>query len=114
MLVDFCYLYPEWQRWLKENEDNLGSPVIDGQPHGVGSGSSPTEELAMKRVELEKNIKIIEESAKEANEFFAKWLIQDVTTPEISYQQMQNIIPCGRRRYFEMRKNFFKILDKKV
>lgn len=113
MLVDFCYLYPEWQKWLKENEDNLGSPVIDGQPHGVGSGSSPTEELALKRSSLTRNIQIIEEAAQEAGTFFATWLLKDVTTPEISYQRM-NDIPCGRRRYFEMRKKFFRILDKKI
>lgn len=114
MLVDYCYLYPEWQQWLKEHKDTIGSPVVDGQPHSPSGTSDPTEDLAMKRVEIEHKMQIIEESAKETSEYFAKWLLKDVTAPEISFRHLQHDMPCGRHRYFEMRKKFFKILDKKV
>lgn len=116
MLVDFCYLYPEWQQWLQDHNDTVGSPVVDGLPHGKGGTGEPTADLAIKRAEIEQNIRMVEETAKEAAGNFARWLLLDVCNPEIHYQQLRwkHNIPCGRNRYFEFRKNFYNLLNKKL
>lgn len=116
MLVDFCYLYPEWQQWLQDHKDTVGSPMADGLPHGKGGTSEPTADLAIKRAEIEHNVRLVEETAKEAGEHFARWLLLDVSNPEIHYQQLRwkHNIPCGRNRYFEIRKKFYNILNRKL
>lgn len=116
MLVDFCYLYPEWQQWLQDHKDTIGSPVVDGLPHGKGSTGEPTADLAIKRAEIERNVRLVEETAKEAGGSFAKWLLLDVCNPEISFQQLKwkYNIPCGGKRYFELRKKYFILLNHKI
>ncbi len=101
-------------RQYKEKLQQLNSICsISSIKYGIIGSNTPskrTEEEAEKRVELEKDIKIIEDSIKEASEEFYDYIMQDVCFG-ISYDNLD--IPLGRTAYFEIRKNFFLILSKK-
>lgn len=53
--------------------------------------------------------KLIERLAKEAGGDIAKWLLQGVTS-SVAYECLQ--VPCGRRQYYNRRRQFYELLDK--
>lgn len=105
----FCLQYPEWQRELKNNTSAVQAISITDMPttHKVGNS---TQRLALKRVELEKKCKLIEQCAIEADREIYMWLIKNATLG-IPYECLD--VPCGRRKFYESRRRFFNILSEK-
>lgn len=80
------------------------------------SVSSPTERDGLRAVELSEKIRKIEQSAEEAGGVFYKWLLVGVTKEYTSYLYLSEKMrmPCGKDKYYAMRRHFFWILNKKI
>lgn len=60
---------------------------------------------------LENDIRIIDEAAKEADESISKYILKN-TVDGIKYEYLD--VPCGRRRFYEVRRNFlYKVYCKR-
>ncbi len=78
-LCGFCEQYPDWKIFLSNNKDTLRSKQIDGMPFvNMGNVSDQTARLAIKRVEIEKKVELIENTAKEASPDLWEYIIKSV------------------------------------
>lgn len=106
----FCLQYPEWKEKLSQEREILIKAVhMTDMPKGNALGNT-TENTALKRVILEEKCKIVEQSAIQADAEIYSWILENVTLG-IPYEWLD--VPCGRRRFYAGRINFFNILDKK-
>lgn len=110
----FCMQYPEWKDELRYNTDTVKSKEITDMPMG-GERHNQIEELAIRRVELQRKCNMIEEAAQEADNAIKDYIIKAVTNDGITFTYLQNImgIPCGKTYFYEKRRKFYYILDKK-
>lgn len=112
-LYHFCLQYQEW----KDEYNTLdGKKAInmDGMPHGSSVGS-PTEALGIRRAELYNKIHLVEAIANEADPALSKYILKGVTEEGITftYLQMRMGINCAPGTYYDRRRRFFWLLDKK-
>ena len=115
-LVYFCLQYKEWKEWLGHNDGTVPGQSADVIPGGHGKHSDPVAVLAIKREQLQNKCKILEKAAEETSPLFAKYIIKHVTNKEITYKYLNMVLhmPCSRKKYYELRKKFFWLLDKKM
>lgn len=112
----FCMQYNEWKDELKYKVDTVRSSENDGMPRGKGGTSNPTEQIAIKRAELEKKCEIVEKTAIEAAPDIYQWIIKAVTNEGITYTYLQEYmnIPCGKKLYYDRRRKFYYLLSMKI
>ena len=104
----FCMQYYEKKQKLA-HAYSLPEIKSDGQPRGNFVGN-PTESQAIDNMKLQKEIDLIEQTAKEADEEISEWLLMNVTEG-IAYEYLD--VPKGRRQFYESRKYFFYLLSLK-
>lgn len=111
-LYHYCLQYNDWM-----NEYNsigqLSAVNNDGQ-FGSGPGD-PTFAKAERRLELRKKIDEIREAAAAADWDLAKYILLAVTKEGASYQYLHNVkgMPCSRKMFYDRRRKFYWIMDKK-
>lgn len=106
----FCLQYEEWKRQLSYFGMSVKSPQLTGMPGGKNGVSDPTADEAVKRSELTVKCALVEQTAIETDSELYSYLIKSVTQ-DIPYEYIN--VPCGRRRFYEMRRRFFFFLSKK-
>ena len=114
-LCGFCEQYPDWKIFLSNNKDTLRSKQIDGMPFAnMGNVSDQTARLAIKRVEIEKKVELIENTAKEASPDLWEYIIKSVCY-EMPFWYIRDIMkaPIGHNSFYGMRKYFFYLLDQR-
>lgn len=111
----FAMRYKEFKDVLKYKTNTVGSLKF-GDTTGSGVRKSATEELAIKRTWAKKNCKMIEESAKQADQQLYKYILKAVTEEGITYKYLKTVmnIPAGRNYFYEKRRKFYYILSKKL
>ena len=114
-LLHFCLQYNEWKWTIRNEKDSLKSPQVSGMPKSRGIRSDPTAELAIRLEKLEHNCRIIEESAKAADESLADYILYAVTNENITYNYLSSVkgIPCSKNTWYTVRRKFYYILDRK-
>lgn len=114
-LYYFCQQYEEWKYELEHCKDTVKSVEVTGMP-GATKQSDQTSDLAMRRVELEKKIDLVERTAKEAEPELEKYILAAVTNYGVTYTYLREFmgIPCGKNMYYEARNRFYWLLDKKL
>ncbi|MCI8749303.1 MAG: hypothetical protein HFH67_15835 [Lachnospiraceae bacterium] len=115
-LVYFCLQYKEWKEWLKHNESTVHGQAISTIPGKNTGYGNPVLELAVKREKIQDKCKVLETAAEEASPVFSKYILKHVTDGNITYRYLNLVLqmPCGKKKYYEMRRKFFQILDKKI
>lgn len=85
-----------------------------------GQGSPPqgsaTEQLAIKRVELEQKCKTIEQTAIDTDAELYQWILEGVTSDYATYRYLRDAkgMPCCKNIYYEQRRRFYWLLSKKI
>lgn len=104
----FCMQYGEKKQ---EIQSSYGIKTImnDGMPKGNQTGN-PVEREAIRNLMLQSDVKMIEETVREAAPTIYKWLLKNVTEG-IPYEWMD--VPEGRRQFYEDRRYFFYLLAQK-
>lgn len=112
-LCGFCEQYPEWKDELEYKKDTLKSKVITDMPLPPRREGNPQEDLAIRRTELQKRCKIIEQTAKQADPELYQYIIKAVTE-ETPYWYLRDIMGMPRCRddFYASRRYFFFLLDK--
>lgn len=112
-LCGFCEQYPEWIEELKRNTNTVKSKEITGMPLQKYSTGDQTGDLAIRRAELQEKCKLIEQTAKQANEDLYQYIIKSVCY-EVPYTYLQTVeeMYCDRTTFYDTRRYFFYLLDK--
>lgn len=114
-LYHHCLQYNEWKEELEEKCDTLhGAGVYEA--FGGYHYSDATQRLAMRRAELSRKCEVIEQTAKETDPDIGKYILKAVTNEDVTYNylNMNMNIPCGKDMYYDRRRKFFWLLDKKI
>ncbi|MFZ2538552.1 MAG: hypothetical protein WAX04_06580 [Oscillospiraceae bacterium] len=101
----FCLQYEEKKQKLATIR-GLGAATYSGMPHGTNS-CNPTQNKVERSEQLLRDIKVIEQSAIEADDGIYQSIIANVTAG-ISYYDL--IVPCDKKYFYKKRKKFFLIL----
>lgn len=103
----FCRQYREKQSQLRSLTE-ISSYSSDGRG---GSGiSDKTASLAIKRTQLKEELKLVEQSAYEADKGIYQYIISNVADG-VPYEYLG--VPTGRRQFYEARRRFFFLLSQK-
>lgn len=113
-LCGFCEQYPEWIDELKYKKDTVKSFGATDVPISSSGTSDQTAMLAVRRVELQKKCDLIMDTAKQASEDLYQYIIKSVCYEE-PYWYLRDIMgmPCSQRTFYDYRRYFFYLLDKK-
>ena len=104
----FCKQYREKQLQLRSITE-LSSPGFDSNGGG-NKISDRTGNTALRRLQLEKELEIIEQSAMEAGNEFYPYILNNVVNG-VRYEHLE--VPMSRRAFFRMKLKFFGILSTK-
>lgn len=111
-----CLQYNEWKDELQAKTDTVGAMEITDMPKVQGAAVSQTERLAIRRAELSKKIKTIEETATEVAPDLEQYIIKAVTNDWVTYRYLSSImnIPCSRNTYYKHRRKFYYLISEKI
>ena len=107
-----------YERFVRERAELRASELkglaYDGMPHSKDPGD-PTGSIASQIAEYTAKIQAIEETAKEVDPALSEYMLY-ATTHDVSYEylKIKMEIPCGRRRFYELRRKFYYLLSKKI
>lgn len=113
-LFYFCKQYAEWKDQLSQLTDTVKCIELSDMPK-ARKNTDPTSDLAVKRMELENKVNLIECTAEEASKVLKPYIIQAVTS-DVSYVYLRQHkgMPCGKNMFYETRRKFYFLLDKKL
>ena len=112
-LKHFCLQYPAWKKTYVDL-DKMGIPVSSIER--VSSSNlpgDPTARRAVVKAQLNERIEMVENSAKEADDYLWQYILKAVTE-NLSYTHLKTKfdIPCGKDMYYDRYRKFFWLLSK--
>lgn len=111
-LKHFCLQYKEWKKAYELcNDSIIFTANLDNIPSG-NSVSDLTAKYAIKKAYYGERIKLIEQSAKDADEYLYPYILRAVTEG-LSYTHLKTKldIPCGKDMYYNRYRKFFWLLS---
>ena len=111
-LKHFCLQYAEWKKaYAACNASVMYSSNIDRLP-SVSMPSDLTAKYAIKKIQYSERVKMIEQAAREADEFLYRYILKAVTEGlSYTYLKSKMSIPCGRDMYYDRYRRFFWLLS---
>jgi hypothetical protein len=112
-LKHFCLQYNEWKKaYAACNEAIIFVSGVERIPSS-NIPSDLTAKYALKKAHYGERIKMIEQTAKEADEFLEPYILKAVTEGlSYTYLKSRLNIPCGRDMYYDRYRRFFWLLNK--
>lgn len=112
-LSGFCEQYPDWKKELAYITDAVKSPQTDVIGSFGREASDSTANLAIRRQQLSSKCELIEETARQASEELAEYIIKNVCFElPLRYLICVERMPCSERAFYDKRRYFFYLLDK--
>ena len=111
-LKHFCLQYNEWKKsYASCCEAVIFASKFDRMPSSNLPGDL-TAKYAMKRAQYAERIKMIEQAAKDADEFLYPYILKAVTEGlSFTHLKARLDIPCGRDMYYDRYRKFFWLLS---
>lgn len=111
-LKHFCLQYKEWKKaYALCNESIVFASQLEIMPSS-GSPSDLTAKYALRRTYYGDRIKLIENAAKEADDYLYAYILRAVTEGlSYTYLKSRLDIPCSRDMYYDRYRKFFWILN---
>lgn len=103
----FCRQYREKQSLLRSITE-VGSPPICGG--GSGKLSDKTASTAIRRVELQRDLELIKQTAIEADAEIYTYILSNVADG-VPWEYLG--VPYSRRQFYRIRKKFFYLLSER-
>ena len=111
-LKHFCLQYNEWKKaYASCNESIIFASTLE-RHSSSNMPSDLTAKYAMKKIQYGERIKLIEQAAKEADEFLYPFILRAVTEGlAYTHLKARYDIPCGRDMYYDRYRKFFWLLS---
>ena len=111
-LKHFCLQYQEWQREYRRLEQE-GIPHASFDIFSYGEPSDPTARLAMLKSVYSDKIDMVEYCADAVDQDIGPY-IRAAVCEGFTYDKLNArlCVPCGRKEFYELYRQFFYILDK--
>ena len=111
-----CLQYDEWKTKIRELQCTLRGMQYGKIAMSGNAITSSTEEAAIECAELSAKCDVIELTAKEADNELYEYLLEAVTHKGVTYKYLsaRKRIPCGPDRFYDRRRKFYWLLDKKL
>ena len=112
-LKHFCLQYNEWKKeYAKCNDAIIFAVQLDRLPSSTNVPSDITAKYAMQKIYYAQRIKLIEDAAKDADEFLYPYILKAVTEGlSYTYLKTKLEMPCGRDMYYNRYRKFFWLLS---
>lgn len=107
----FCLQYPEWKQEYNDLETRI-SQSWNGETVCQNALSRPVEELVLRREDLARRMRLVEESAQATDEVIG-WYIFKAVTDGLSFTKVKMVyeIPCEADMWYNRWRKFFFILN---
>lgn len=113
--VHYCKQYPIWAAELALTPNTNKGVSYDHDIVQTSNQSDATAKLAVKRAEMARKKKLVEDVALQiGGKKYAWWLLQGVCFDFVWFQLEQRGIPCGRDMYYAMRRKFYYELSMRI
>ena len=111
-LKHFCLQYPTWKRTYADlNSLSVSLSQLENVSKTNIPGN-PTAKCAVRKAYYSERIKLIEDVAKEADEYLWFYILRAVTEGlSYAYLKMKLNIPCGKDMYYDRYRKFFWLLN---
>lgn len=111
-LKHFCLQYKEWKKAYASCNDAVIFASRFDQRVASNTPCDITAKYGMMKAHYDRRIKLIENTAKEADEFLYPYILRAVTEG-LSYTYLKAAldIPCGRDMYYDRYRRFFWLLS---
>lgn len=109
-----CYQYWEWRKELAYLTDTVKAIQYGVEGKGSPQQGSATEQLVIRRMELEEKIKIVEQTAIETDSENYKWILKGVTQKKKIKELEIEGMPLSRSLYYEKKRLFYANLNKRM
>lgn len=112
-LKHFCLQYLSWKKtYAALLELGATSSLLEAAPSCGCGHSDLTAKYAMRRSYYADKIKLIEQTAKDADEYLYIYILKAVTEGlSYTYLKTKLEIPCGRDMYYDRYRRFFWLLN---
>nr|DAE23854.1 MAG TPA: hypothetical protein [Siphoviridae sp. ct9lR64] len=112
-LRHFCHQYKEWKKEAKQIKYRITKNPME-QRNPANGDSRPVEEEAARLYEIEEKMRLVEDTANEADEFLGSYIFL-VVTGAASFDFIKNFmkVPVSRNEFYEKYRKFFWLLSKK-
>ena len=113
-LRHFCLQYKEWKNEYKNLEWSIQATRSNIKKNGCNhSVGDPTYSMALRLERLSGYVKLVSDTAFEADPEIADYLIKAVTEDR-TYEYLKTImdIPCGKSYYYKAYRKFFYLLSR--
>lgn len=111
-LKHFCLQYPTWKKAYIDL-DNVGISISSERVPSGNLPGDPTAKRAIARAQLTERIEMVEQIAREADDYLWYYILKGVTE-NLSYTYLKSKmdIPCGKDMYYDRYRKFFWLLSK--
>lgn len=111
-LKHFCLQYPIWKKTYAAIVELTASANILDRVSSSNEPSDLTAKCALKKAYYSEKIKLVEETAKEADQDLWKYILKAVTEGySYTYLSTKLCIPCSRDTYYDRYRRFFWLLS---
>lgn len=113
-VVHFCRQYPSWIAELSIEPDASKAITYDKERVQTSSTYDSTVEIAIRRAEIARKKALVEDTAAEISRDNGAWIILGVCYGLTFYQLEQRGLLIPRNRYYDMRREFYYQMAKKI
>lgn len=111
-LKHFCLQYPEWKRIYSELENASVPLSLIEHVNSSKLPGDPTAKRALMKFFYSERIKLIEQTAMDADPYLYSYIIKGITEEKsYTYLKTKLDIPCGKDMYYDRYRRFFWLLN---
>jgi hypothetical protein len=111
-LKHFCLQYPVWKKAYLEATESVISAAAIERASSSNIPSDITAKYAMKRAYYSEKINLIEQTAKNTDQYLYPYILKAITEGlSYTYLRTKLEIPCGRDTYYDRYRRFFWLLS---
>jgi hypothetical protein len=112
-VLHFARSYPEWKQTLSIRP-GVTAMRYDEDKVQTSPKCDSLEKIAIRRVELSKRCKLIEDTVHDVGDDIYDYLLNGVTCGTPCYQLIQMGMPCSEATYYRRRRRFYYELSHKI